>query len=443
MRIRIFSNLVIRFRSDPRFRWEMLVLAGMYLGYAALYMCRATVVISGPAMLDDPGLGLDKTAWGAIIGWGTAGTLIGKLANGILADKLGGRRVFMLSLGFCMLATGIFGTMSGVPYFSLAYFIALFAKSAGWPSMANLIRAWYPKNWRGRIWGILSSSSRFSSLFTTLVLGSLLLAVSWRGVIATSAVITGGVLLLLFCVLKQSPADVGLEVVASSDGDNHKRPHPLDDATVAEALLSFVRSPRVWLICVSIMCLAVLMEFQSFIPIYLKETFGLTAGIAAMTSSAFPIGCLVSVLAGGLIFDLLSKKKRIFVLGGMMVFAVFCVALLLSLPKLGLTGNVGLWTALFAIMLYGLAIAPCYYIPMSVFSVDFGGRHCGVLIGIIDAAGYLAAMVFDFLGGAVADEVDGWHQFLNILLSVSVLGSAALPLFLFLDYRSSKALSSS
>jgi sugar phosphate permease len=43
-----------------------------------------------------------------------------------------------------------------------------------------------------------------------LVLGSLLLAVSWREVIATSAVITGGVLLLLFFVLKQSPTDVGL-----------------------------------------------------------------------------------------------------------------------------------------------------------------------------------------------------------------------------------------
>ncbi len=421
----------------------MLVLAGMYLGYAALYMCRATVVISGPAMLDDPGLGLDKTAWGAIIGWGTAGTLIGKLANGVLADKLGGRRVFMLSLGFCILATGMFSAMSGLLYFSLAYFIALFAKSAGWPSMANLISVWYPKNWRGRIWGILSSSSRFSSLFTTLVLGSLLLAVSWRGVIATSAVITGGVLLLLFFFLKQSPADVSLAVVASNDGDNQKRPHPLDDATLAEALLSFVRSPRVWLICVSIMCLTVLMEFQSFIPIYLKETFGLTAGIAAITSSAFPIGCLISVLAGGFVFDLLSKKNRIFVLGGMMVLAVCCVALLRALPTLGLTGDFGLWTTLFAIMLYGLAIAPCYYIPMSVFSVDFGGTRCGVLVGIIDAAGYLAAMAFDFLGGAVADEVDGWHQFITILLSVSILGSVTLPLFLLLDYRSHKELPSS
>ena len=443
MSIGRFSHLVVQFRSDPRFRWQMLVLACMYLGYAALYMCRATVVISGPAMLDDPGLGLNKTAWGAIIGWGTAGTLIGKLANGILADRLGGRRVFMLALAFCMLATGLFSSMPGLLYFSLAYFLALFAKSAGWPSMANLIRVWYPQHWRGRIWGILSSSSRFSSLVTTLVLGSLLLAVSWRWVITTSAVITCGVLLLLFLVLKQSPADVGLETVASSDGDNQKRPHPLDDATLAEALRRFVRSPRVWLICMSIMSLAILMEFQSFIPIYLKETFGLTAGIAAITSSAFPIGCLVSVLAGGFIFDRLSKKKRIFLLGGMMVCAVLCVGVLLALPQWGLTGDFGLWTALFAIMIYGLAIAPCYYIPMSVFSVDFGGAHCGVLVGIIDAVGYLAAMSFDFLGGSVADQVDGWHQFLNILLGVSLCGSVTLPLFLLLDYRSARVVPSS
>ncbi len=436
----MFADVGNRFRGDPRFRWEMIILGCMYVGYAALYMCQATVVISGPAMLSDPALGLNKTAWGAIIGWGTAGTLSGKLINGILADKIGGRRVFLFSLGLCMLATGIFGTLSGALYFSVAYFIALFAKSAGWPSMANLIRVWYAPNWRGRIWGILSSSSRFSSLFTALVLGSLLLVISWREVIAVSVVITAGVILCLFFVLKQSPKDVGLEALAASDRDlRHRpgpRPHPLDDATLAEALLSFIRSPRVWLICASIMCLTVLMEFQSFIPIYLKETFGLTAGIAAITSSAFPIGCLISVLAGGFVFDALTKKKRIFALGGLMGLAVCCVAVLLAIPQLGMPNSFRLWTTLSAIMFFGLAIAPCYYIPMSVFSVDFGGKHCGVLVGIIDAIGYLAAMVFDFLGGAVADEVDGWRHFLNILLNVSLIGTVTLILFLLLEYRS-------
>ena len=408
----------------------------MYLGYAALYMCRATVVISSPAMLDDPELGLSKTAWGVILGWGTAGTLVGKLANGVLADRFGGRRIFMVSLGLCILATGIFSIGTALLFFSLAYFMALFSKSAGWPSMANLIGVWYPANWRGRIWGILSSSSRFSSLFTALVLGTLLLAVSWRWVMGTAVTIAGGVLLLMFFVLKQSPANVGLEIVTPVNLDNPKNPHHLNDASLAEALLNFVKSPRVWLICVSVMCLTILMEFQSFIPLYLKETFSLTPGIAAITSSAFPIGGLISVLVGGFVFDRLSKKTRVFVLGGMMVIAIVCLATLIALLNLGISGALGLSMTLLAIMIFGLAIAPCYYIPMSVFSVDYGGKHCGVLVGIIDALGYLAAMAFDFLGGAVADQTEGWHRFLDILFSVTIVGCVVLSLFLILEYRS-------
>ena len=432
----MLENVVNRLHNDRRFKWEMVVLACMYLGYAALYMCRATVVNAGPSMLDDPALGLTKTAWGAVLGWGTAGTLAGKLANGVLADRFGGRRIFMLSLALCMLATGIFGTLSGVLFFSIAYFIALFAKSAGWPSMANLIGVWYSANWRGRIWGILSSSSRFSSVFSTLVLGSLFLMISWQSVIGIAVAIAGGVLIFLFLILKQSPTDVGLEVRSSSDGDDPTKPHHLDNTSLGEALLDFAKSPRVWLICASIMCLTVLMEFQSFIGIYLKETFRLKPGIAVMTSSAFPIGCLISVLLGGFVFDVLNKKRRIFVLGGMMVVAMGCIVMLLVVPSLELTGNFGLAVSLLSIMLFGVAIAPCYYIPMSVFSVDFGGNHCGVLVGIIDAMGYLAAMTFDFMGGRIADQADGWHQFLIVLLYVAVVGFVVLSMFLFLEHRS-------
>jgi sugar phosphate permease len=126
-----------------------------------------------------------------------------------------------------MLATTVFGTMSGVLFFSIAYFVALFGKSAGWPAMANLIRIWYPQNWRGRIWGIISSSSRFSSVVTTLGLGSLFLVMSWQGVIATAVAIAGVVLLAIIFILKQSPKDVGLEATAE-EKEVEKKPHPLD-----------------------------------------------------------------------------------------------------------------------------------------------------------------------------------------------------------------------
>jgi len=433
-------NLTTRLKGDPKLFWEMTLLVCMYGAYAVLNICRTTVVISSPAMLDDPDLELNKTMWGAILGWGTAGTLLGKLTTGIMADRFGGRKVFLVSIGFCMLATGIFGMMSKVFFFSIAFFIAMLAKSAGWPSMANLIRSWYPKFWRGRVWGILSSSSMSSSLFTSLVMGSLLLVISWRWVIASSLPIAGIFVILLFFYLKQSPSDVGLEAMPSVDGDdNENNPnatHHLDNASLGKALISFLKSSRFWLICISIMSLTILMAFQSFLPLYLKEMFNFSPGKAGIASSVFPLGSMFSVVIGGFIFDKLTKKQRIFVLGGMMTLATGCIITLLWLPESNIQETSILSIGLSAIMIFGLMIAPCYLIPMSVFSLDFGGKHCGVLVGIIDAAGYSASMIFEFLGGAIADQVDGWQQFLYIILNVSIIGTITLILFLIIDHRS-------
>ena len=76
-------SLIERLKSDPRFYWEIILLLSMYGAYAVLNICRMTVVTSSTAMLDDPELGLNKTMWGAILGWGTAGTLLGKLTSWI------------------------------------------------------------------------------------------------------------------------------------------------------------------------------------------------------------------------------------------------------------------------------------------------------------------------------------------------------------------------
>ena len=413
------------------------------MGYAALYMGHATVVLSGPILLDDSVLDLSKTSWGAILGWGTAGTFIGKLSSGVLVDWYGGRRIFILALVLCVLATLMFATVDYLMMFCLTYFVVLFAKSAGWPSMANIISVWYPRKWHGRIWGILSSSSRLSSVFTSLVMGGMLMVISWRWALVISAVIIAIVAVLLFFTVKRPPAEIGLETIPSADENDYEVkgtprpvPHHLDYATLGEALLNFVTSSRVWLICISVMCLAVLMEFECFMPIYIKETFNLSYSLSAITSSLFPIGCLVSVLLCGFIFDKINKKMRIVVLGSMMVLAILCIVTLMIIPSSNLTGSIALFISLAAIFLYGLAIAPCYYLPMSVFAVNFGGKRCAVLISIIDGFGYLAVMIFDFFGGAVIERVDGWHQFLNFLLAASIFASVALVSFLYVDYRS-------
>ena len=413
----------------------------MCLGYAALMLCRTTVGIAGPAMLLDADLHLDKTAFGAILGWGTAGNLLGKLTNGVLADRVGGNKIFILAISVSALAIFCFGTTSNINVFFLFYFVTVFAKSAGWPSMANIIKVWFTHSKHGRVWGIIATSSRASSVAATLLLSSLLLVMSWRGLFYVAALVAALIVAVLIRFLRITRSDIDESSVQSDETMSLLSAwmlnHPLNGLETFDALSFFFRNARFWLISISVTSLAIMFEFQVFIPIYLSESFGLIPAQAGMASSAFPLGCLIAVFVGGFIFDRLSKKSLIFVFGGMLVLAFCCLLLLWLLVSTSLNSQLALTLTISTIFVFGFAIAPAYYLPMSVFSIDFGGKHCGLLVGLIDAVAYSGTMIFDFVGGSVADQERGWQNFLMILIVTSVLATASMVLFLYADFRDS------
>lgn len=427
--------------SASNIRWEMRMVISMCLGYGLLMLCRTVVGVAGPAMLADPALSLDTASFGAILGWGTAGNLSGKLTTGVLADKLGGTMVFIWAVGLAAVATFIFGTLSSNLAFFALYFLTVFAKSAGWPSMANIIRDSFEKTKHGGVWGLIATSSRVSSVVTTLLVSSLLLVMSWRGLFfMTGALALVGATLLpkyLRDSLKSSEGDASASVTAESLSTGSKE-HSLNGVATRSAILIFISNPRFWLISLGVSSLAVLFEFQVFIPIYLSETFSLMPAQAGMASTAFPLGCLVAVLSGGFIYDRLSKKNIVYTMSANLTVAVLC---LLGLRFLGINelgASFELVTTVVLISVFGFAISPAYYIPMSVFSIGFGGKHCGLLVGLIDAFAYFGAMMFDFIGGAVASREGGWEDFILILIVTSILATVIMTLFLYLDYRDSE-----
>jgi OPA family sugar phosphate sensor protein UhpC-like MFS transporter len=89
------------------------------------------------------------------------------------------------------------------------------------------------------------------------------------------------------------------------------------------------------------------------------------------------------------------------------------------------------------IFLFGFSISPAYYIPMSVFSIAFGGKHSGFLIALVDVFGYTGAFLFNFFGGSIAQN-QGWPTFLASLLAVAILALVTLTMFLHLEYKSAK-----
>jgi OPA family sugar phosphate sensor protein UhpC-like MFS transporter len=420
----------------------MQIVISMCLGYGMLMLCRTVVGVAGPAMLADPALTLDIATFGAILGWGTAGNLTGKLTTGVLADKLGGSKVFVWAVCLAAIATFVFGTLSSNMAFFALYFLTVFAKSAGWPSMANIIRVCFVKAKHGRVWGFIATSSRISSVATTLLVSSLLLIMSWRGLfyMAGALALLGAIILPRYLRSSWQGSD---KFAAESEETTKSltswpKDHPLSEIETRSAIYIFIRDPRFWLISLGVASLAVLFEFQVFIPIYLSETFSLMPAQAGMASSAFPLGCLVAVFSGGFIYDKLSKKNIVYAMSASLIAAVLCLLSLRLLGVYDLGAALELAITIALIFIFGFAISPAYYIPMSVFSIGFGGRHCGLLVGLIDAIAYFGAMMFDFIGGAVANKEGGWQDFILILIVTSILATIIMTTFLYLDYRDSE-----
>jgi len=201
------------------------------------------------------------------------------------------------------------------------------------------------------------------------------------------------------------------------------------------ALRAFASSGRVWLICGSIGFLTVQVQaFTDFLPLYLQNSLGLPDGHAGMASAAFPLGCLISTLAGGFVYDGLSPQQKRDWLTVMLLGSVACVLALWALPSWSLGAGGALGVSMGLLLVYGGLIAPAYYLPMGIFAIEFGGPHCGILIGLIDAAGYLVAAAFPWLAGWVAQE-HGWGAFLLLLAGVAFASAVLMRAFTEVDMR--------
>jgi phosphoglycerol transferase MdoB-like AlkP superfamily enzyme len=70
-------------------------------------------------------------------------------------------------------------------------------------------------------------------------------------------------------------------------------------------------------------------------------------------------------------------------------------------------------------LVLGLCLSPCYYIPASVFSMEFGGRHSGFLVSLLDALGFATTAVFYYFAGR-GIETHGWSGFLAVLAGIAI-----------------------
>ena len=422
---------------DRTFRQQLTILGCMYGGYGAMMICRQMVTILSPALLADESLNFTVQNTGDILAYGTVGAMVGKVIWGPLADKIGGRLTFLIGIVLTALLVAAFGLSQNVMAFTACSALLYCTKSSGWPGMTKIVGAWYQPRQYGRVWSVLSTSSRASVVLGTLIFGWLLAFFHWR----TVAFLSTAMALLVYAVcrffLQDSPTTGSFltndEEAAAPVAD--KQTHPLDGTSLWSGLWAFARSIRVWFVIAMLMALTCVMAFLDFLPAYLMETFQLTPSQASMASSYMPLGSLIGLVASIMCYDRFSKRQLRAVLSVALAVATLCIVSLQSLPELGIPLVWNRRIAMGLILLFGVLTSPAYYIPMSIFSIEFGGPHSATLVCLIDMCGFAASASFGFLGGRLAAGTGGWNSFMTLLILLGATATVFTWLFMNGEYQ--------
>ena len=409
----------------------------LYVAYGVSMVLRLMPAFAGNAMRSDPALQVDLEALGGMLASGTTGALCGKFFWGWAADRWGARLIFPLALVIESLGVAVFSQAGSLPVMQAAFFVTLMAQAGGWPCMTRVVQAWALPQQQGRVWGLLSTSSRVGTLVASLGPAALAGVLPWRQVLLAASGV-GVVSAVLALLLLPSPTAARVQPATAADagrpGRDGSRSQALDDCSLLRAFGRFFCNAQFLLMAAALMGMAVLWDFLLLAPMMLQDGLKLSDADALRVVSAVPFGSLLALLAGGYVFDRLSRRARAFVMGGLLAVATLCLTTFSVMPGLDLTRTVQLVASTGLLFVFGMCLSPCYYIPVSVFSTEFGGRHCGVLVALLDAIGFAAVAVFCLWSGRIV-ESSGWPVLLHWLTGIGLAAAGLLLAFLLRDSR--------
>lgn len=402
------------------------------LEYAAYYLNRYNISLVSKAFCDT--FGFNNTEYGLINSGRSWSYAIGQIVNGLLADRLGGRRSMaiggygtavmniLFGLGWYYRALGpVFGT--------LAWFVALrsidgYMQAFGAPGMVKMNTAWFARAERGRfagIFGMMINLGRFSinSLAPALMAGFTIWSYrvppgNWQWVFFVPAAIIIIITTLMLLFVKNTPEEAGyagavpLEAV---DGDS---------STVIPLRVVFrtiVAQPMVWYCAAAYFCTGVVRySVDDWFPKYFQEVRHVSLRSATFQFTAFmiPLVATLGSIVSGFVSDLGFGGRR----------APVAAILYLSetiIILLGARAHTD-WAVSTALILTAFTCNATHSILGAAAPMDLGGRKmAGFATGFIDSFQYIGAGLAGVVLGYLIDRL-GWGAWLYFMAGFGLLG---------------------
>jgi MFS family permease len=399
--------------ASLRIRPPTIVLALLCAMYFLLFVNRTNLAIAGPLMqadlrLSNTDLGLAFTAFGIPYA-------LFQLFGGSLGDYFGPRRTLAVSVFLVFVATAWTGAVGGLTSLVLARLALGFGEGAAFPTATRAMSAWTPRGHWGFAQGITHTFSRIGNAATALIVAPMIVWLSWRGSFYWLAPVNLVWVAAWFWYFRDDPRQhpaVTSEMAAqlpSRSGDG-KRGIPWLRLARRIAPVTAVDFCYGWF----------LVLFQTWIPSFFVQNYGLNLGRTALYSAGVLFAGVIGDTLGGVLSDAILRRtgnlalaRRSVIMLGFLGAAVFTVPVVLVHDL-----TIAAICLSLAFFFAELIVAPIWAVPM-----DIAPGYAGTASGMMNFGFGLASIATPLFFGRMIDLTGTWTVPFLVSIGLLLLGA--------------------
>lgn len=406
-------------------RWRMSVFWVCLVGYIGYYLCRQNLSAAFPLMTEV--FGYTNSQLGMIAFYSELAYALGKIINGPLADKFGGRKLFLTGMVGAIASNLLFTQGTTLTYFIIVWCVCRYFLAMGWGGLVKMIGHWYEPERNGTIMGFISLNFQFGGVVATLLAGFLVInGVGWQGVFFYPSLILFVIFIVSFFSSKETPRDLiphtnfghsklkPKAVLAQIEGEDEIKESPLK---IIKGLLAIKVFRHILLF--------------SFLTTFLRSIFffwtpkllvdlGMGTANAILKSALFPfLGCLGTILLGWYTDNYAKNGDRA------KATWIMLTGLIASLLGVVYCIQVGGMNDTIVVLLgaCGFFLLGPYSMSSGCLTLDIAGPNgAGSASGMIDFLGYVGGSIAVWGAGKLSD-VFGWGEVFQVLTVTATLAT--------------------
>jgi OPA family glycerol-3-phosphate transporter-like MFS transporter len=409
------------FRARRGLNWAVVGL--MYTSY---YLCRYNFSYANKSIADEFHFSYEQMSTILSVNFVAYGC--GQIVNGLLTDRMGGKRAMLIGASGTVVVNLLFGAASFwglLSLFSLLWGLNGYLQSFGAPGFIKINTAWFSEKGRGTFAGIFGFMINLGRLVANKLLPALLAGFTlvglwhippqhWRWLFWIPAGVASAVAVVLALTVKDTPEECGFRGVFAGEADHA-------DAEIRGQLGVVFRqiasNPIVWIMALAYACTgAVRQSIDQWFPRFFQEVHHLD-----MTGAKFQwLGYLIPFVASagsllsGWVSDRFFHARRAPVAA---IIFLTEVGVLLAATQVH-TVN---WALVFFVLV-SFTVNSTHSLLGPAAAMDIGGRKMAAFAsGCIDAFQYFGAAVAIKGLGYVLDHW-GWDYYFYYLVPFGVLG---------------------